>query len=175
MHDWQQSHGSYYADFMVTPVIVLTLALLSIPFGSDRPALIAAFVAGLVLWTFVEYWTHRALFHHVFRRAHDLHHIRPRGFDAAPWWMTMAIQAGLGVASIGVLGWSIGAGAFLGLEVGYFAYIAVHDRIHHGRKARSGHMARLARAHAIHHRGVEANFGVVTTAWDRVFGTYDPR
>lgn len=175
MRDWQQSHGSYYADFMFTPVILLTLALLSIPFATDRVVLVAAIVAGMVLWTLAEYWIHRSLFHRVFKRAHHLHHIRPRGYDAAPWWLTMAIQAGLGAAFIAVLGWSLGAGLFLGLEVGYFAYITVHDQFHHGRKARSGHMKRMARAHAIHHRGVEANFGVVTTAWDRIFRTYDPR
>jgi sterol desaturase/sphingolipid hydroxylase (fatty acid hydroxylase superfamily) len=29
--------------------------------------------------------------------------------------------------------------------------------------------------HAMHHHGVEANFGVVTTFWDRVFHTYQAR
>lgn len=169
--DYQQSAGSYYADFYITPVLMLA----ALGFAGPHVArFLALALAAFITWSFTEYWIHRALFHHVFKRSHDLHHIRPRGFDAAPWWLTLLVQLLLALALIGGLG-TVGAGLFLGLEGGYLAYIVAHDRIHHGPKATRGWWRKAARRHAIHHRGLEVNFGVITAVWDRAFGTFDGR
>jgi sterol desaturase/sphingolipid hydroxylase (fatty acid hydroxylase superfamily) len=66
------------------------------------------------------------------------------------------------------------AGALAGLALGYLAYIAAHHAIHHWRIAPGHVLYALKIRHAMHHRGDEVNFGVVTTLWDRAFGTYRP-
>lgn len=169
MKDWHQTKTSYYADFLITPTLIVIAFSLGI---ESTINLLVSIGVGFVAWTLAEYWIHRYLFHVIFRRGHWMHHIRPRAYDAAPAWLTAGIQMAL-LGSALMLG-PIALGLFVGLEIGYFAYITVHDAIHHRhpRKAR-GWLKRRARAHAIHHRGKEVNFGVASSFWDRVFGTFD--
>lgn len=166
--DWRQSKRSYYADFLITPTLIVTAFLFTLPLTI---ALAVVIFAGFLAWTFAEYWIHRYLFHVIFRRGHWLHHIRPHGYDAAPAWLTAGIQLAL-LGTFSLFG-EIGLALFVGLEAGYFGYISVHDAIHHHRP-RHGWLKRRARAHAIHHRGKEVNFGVAFSFWDRIFRTYDP-
>lgn len=161
------SRTSYYADFFLVPLLVL-VALACAARGS---AFIFAGLAAVVLWTFAEYWIHRVLFHHVFRRAHNLHHKRPKGFDAAPTWLTALLHLALLTGLPLLFGSAVGLGLFIGLEVGYYSYIVVHDKIHHGGKL-TGRWLRRARLHGLHHGGAEANFGVTSHLWDHVFRTF---
>jgi hypothetical protein len=164
--DWNQSRAAYYFDFALVPALMLAVL---IQHHSGYTAAGAAL--GFALWMYAEYWIHRALFHHVFAQAHNLHHKRPRGYVAAPVWLTLIVHVPLCGAALS-LGNGLAAGIFVGLEAGYLAYIVVHDRIHHGPKILPRWLARRARLHDLHHKGVEANFGVVSSICDRLHGTH---
>jgi sterol desaturase/sphingolipid hydroxylase (fatty acid hydroxylase superfamily) len=163
--DWNQSRAAYYFDFALVPALMLAVL---IQCHSGYTAAGAAL--GLAIWTYAEYWIHRLLFHHVFARAHNLHHKRPRGYVAAPVWLTALVHGPLCIGAISLGG--LAAGIVVGLEAGYLAYIVVHDRIHHGPKILPRWLARRARLHDLHHKGVEANFGVVSSICDRLHGTH---
>lgn len=165
--DWNQNKLGYYADFAIAPLVVLVALAIFYHGGIAVLGLFA--LAGFFGWTFAEYWIHRVVFHHVFQAAHHLHHRRPRGYVAAPVWLTTAVHLVL-AAAFTQCG-PAGLGLLLGLEAGYLAYIVTHDRMHHS-KPRSGWLYGRAQLHAMHHHGAEANFGVITSLWDRVFRTY---
>ena len=64
----------------------------------------------------------------------------------------------------------------LGSSIGYALYGHLHELIHRD-PGLARHLApRLYRHHMLHHRtrreGDEHNYGVLTTFWDRLFGTY---
>lgn len=166
--DWQQSPASYHFDFYLAPLLGAAACAVALFDPNLHPSFIPGVVLGFVLWTFLEYWTHRLLFHRFMRRAHDLHHERPGGYDAVPPWMTAPIHLALGaVACLS----SATLGGFSGMELGYLLYIWTHDQIHHG-TARGAWLHKRWQHHLIHHRGLEVNFGVALFWWDRLFGTY---
>lgn len=165
--NYTQSKVSYYADFVLVPVLAATA---SAHMGSVQ---YLSLPVGIALWSLMEYLIHRELFHRVMKREHWMHHIRPAGYVAAPWWITGTLHLTAFVSAF-LTGW---LGLFVGVEVGYFAYIMTHDAIHHEGDFYRGTATwfgwRIA-LHDVHHRGVEANFGVVSSVWDKLFGTHCP-
>lgn len=163
---WTQSKISYYADFVVVPFLIGW----ALPYIETARGL-ALIPAGFITWTLVEYLIHRYIFHNVMRHAHWMHHIRPQGFVASPSWLTGAFHFG----ALTAVFYAHAYGFFVGLEAGYYAYIVTHDRIHHAHYVfQHTWLYRRVRLHDVHHRGVEANFGVVTSFWDHAFDTYCP-
>ncbi|WP_158509761.1 sterol desaturase family protein [Methylobacterium sp. AMS5] len=155
------SRLAYYADFVSMPALALALILFG---GATLPGI----ALGLVAWTLAEYVIHRVLFHRLplFKAGHDEHHAKPSGRTGVTSWHSLLV--------FGVLFLALPAGVLAGLALGYLAYIAAHHAVHHWRIAPGHVLYGLKIRHAMHHRGDEVNFGVVTTAWDRVFGTYRP-
>lgn len=171
--EWTQSVAGYYLDFVAVPILMLLVLGTGLAFGPSLGLVIGA-AAGFGIWTFLEYWIHRELFHHVMRREHWLHHKRPRGFVSAPWFVTLPLHFLTLGALWGSLGHQWGSGLFLGLEFGYMGYVVVHDMIHHGKRL-SAYIKRRAALHDAHHtHASEKNFGVASSFWDHVFGTYQP-
>ena len=153
------SRLAYYTDFVAIPALVLLLVAVG-------GASFSGMLIGLAAWSLAEYLIHRFLFHRlpVFREAHDEHHAHPSGRTGVTSWHSLAIFGALFlVLPIGVLA---------GVALGYFGYITAHHAVHHWRIGPGHPLYALKMRHALHHRGVEANFGVITTAWDRLFGTY---
>lgn len=163
--DWHQSKLSYYLDFALVPILMI-VAFFMTPLSSVSAGLAAI---GFAAWTLVEYWMHRVVFHRCMRRAHWTHHVRPRSYIAAPAWITLPIHA-----AIFATYWAADLLSFyIGFEAGYLGYICVHDRIHHCDRAKllRGWLQHRYRLHMMHHRGLEANFGVITSFWDWAHGT----
>jgi sterol desaturase/sphingolipid hydroxylase (fatty acid hydroxylase superfamily) len=182
---------AYYADFVTIPMLAIVAALVGMsPKQFSAPAVaaaiaaawreghevtaVAAFGAGYLAWTLAEYLIHRFVFHRLYRRAHGAHHRRPDDyFGAQPWQALFGNAAAYGVL-VALFGAALGACAAIGLFAGYLAYVFIHDRIHHeslDRRPRSWFVRQRA-AHALHHSGVEVNFGVVHPLWDIVLRTY---
>ncbi|GLS44352.1 sterol desaturase family protein [Methylobacterium brachythecii] len=153
------SRLAYYADFVTMPVLALVLIALG-------DATMHGVIAGILLWTLAEYVLHRWAFHALpfFKPAHDEHHAKPSGRTGVTSWHSLAVFGGLALV--------LPAGILAGFVIGYLAYITAHHAVHHWRIAPGHLLYALKLRHNAHHRGVEANFGVVTTVWDRVFGTY---
>lgn len=172
--NFSQTRLSYYSDFALVPLLVLLCA----PYGTWAWAPV-----GYMLWTFSEYAMHRWIFHRAMRAQHWIHHIRPTGYVAVSGLQSAAIHVVLmlGAFLVGPPLDALGAavGLFIGYELGYLFYIIVHDNIHHGRPLMMAPVSRFGdwllwrrRLHDVHHRGVEANFGVVHSWWDKALRTY---
>lgn len=170
--DWTQTKFNYYLDFVLVPSMVLFTLWCAMAYGNSLPQFVAALPIGAATWSLLEYGIHRFLFHRAFKPEHWLHHMRPAGYVAAPAWITAAAHVSAFCAFLGSFGTSTGSGLFIGLEAGYFAYIYVHDRIHHQHFKPGGWLRQKWKMHMLHHGGAEVNFGVVTQFWDHVFGTF---
>lgn len=151
--------------------------------GLSALALAALVLAGLAIWTLLEYWLHRKLFHWepdnaIGRRVHfiihGIHHEHPND----PLRLVMPPAASLPLAGLFlalfvlVFGTPHALPIFAGLLIGYLGYDYTHYYLHHmvprttlGRKLREHHM----RHHFQDHR---YGFGVSTPIWDYVFRTH---
>jgi sterol desaturase/sphingolipid hydroxylase (fatty acid hydroxylase superfamily) len=142
------------------------------------------FVVGAAVWTLAEYWLHRLLFH--WRPAgefgermhfvlHGVHHKWPR--DRFRLVMPPAASMLLFWLFLGAWVLLMGAHAYAfhaGFVAGYIFYDLSHYYMHHGHPT-TAWMKALRKHHMVHHSPKlqhEKKFGVSTTLWDHVFGTY---
>ncbi len=160
--------------------------------GLSVPLLVLVCALGVLTWTFTEYVLHRFVFHvspsnavskFVYFYSHGIHHQYPDDFYRLV--MVPIISAPLAVAFVAlfhaVLPVPVAHAAFSGFALGYLGYDYTHFATHHVRPPRAKWLApfaswlRTARRHHLCHHFDNHNcgFGVSTTLWDRVFGTYD--
>jgi len=167
---------SYYADFVVYPVVIAALAAYAL---WRAPAawylLIIAFLSGVAIWTLVEYVLHRFVLHHVpyIKDMHDAHHEDQLALIGTPIWISLAIMVVVVLVPLSLMTeFHIAIGLACGLMFGHFWYGGVHHILHHW-KIEPGTLAfRLKRRHMLHHHFDEmGNFGVTSGFWDVVFGT----
>jgi 4-hydroxysphinganine ceramide fatty acyl 2-hydroxylase len=147
---------------------------------ADWIAVLASFTTGVFVFTFIEYGLHRWLFHTPGTFAapsHEEHHYSPRDLSALPFFLS-----GLGTFMVGTyasLMISTPLAFFLagGTHATYFVYGAIHQLGHLVRPSdvRSKWLRARWAAHADHHAHPDRNFGVTTSFWDHVFGTYHPK
>lgn len=140
-------------------------------------------IAGIVAWTFVEYWLHRTFFHwepdtkwgpKLHFLVHGVHHTWPR--DKYRLVMPPAVSITLFVVFLAL--WYLvfqqyGLAFHAGFVIGYMIYDLTHYYLHHG-KPKSTYFKKLRRHHMSHHfnqKFAEKRFGVSTRFWDRVFRT----
>jgi sterol desaturase/sphingolipid hydroxylase (fatty acid hydroxylase superfamily) len=166
---------AYYTDFGVYLLAVLLFPGLLIHYmpSSLREELALAVVAGLVMWSLIEYAMHRFVFHGVepFQSLHAEHHRRPLALIATPTLVSVSLIVVLvWLPAILVAGFWLGSGTTLGVTIGYFVYGVLHHGVHHWR-AKGTWMRQCKRQHAIHHHNPRVNFGVTMLWWDRVFGS----
>lgn len=173
LSNYALSRRGYYADFWTVPFATSIAVIWLFSLHTVTAEVFAsAILAGLIAWTFIEYVVHRWGFHGFMSKEHRLHHIHPNDFIGFSPVGTAIIGAMSFWALTYALGPVIGVGLLVGLVIGYFSYIAVHDRMHHGHFARDSFLAKLNAAHEYHHRRFKVNFGVTSPFWDIVFGTY---
>jgi sterol desaturase/sphingolipid hydroxylase (fatty acid hydroxylase superfamily) len=162
---FRRTPREYYADFFITPPITLVLLCLSL---TDVDWLWPLkFGAGVLLWTFYEYFAHRFISHQVpmFREAHALHHRAQRDYIALHPVMTLAIYGCFWM----LFGFGYGAMS-VGFSSGYVFYSIAHTSFHYATIEPGHFLYGLKMRHVLHHRS-EANFGVTSGLWDRVFRT----
>jgi sterol desaturase/sphingolipid hydroxylase (fatty acid hydroxylase superfamily) len=144
-------------------------------------------VAGLLLWTFVEYSLHRFLFHYeprtermkrAFFLFHGVHHAQPQVKTRLVMPFPISIPGALLFYGLlyGLLGVWMGAPQWVnpltaGFMVGYLAYDLIHYATHHF-QMRSGPAKFLKRYHMAHHfKSPRTRYGVSSPLWDYVFRT----
>lgn len=139
----------------------------------------AAFVGGLVLWTFLEYVLHRFAFHErkLGKRAareHLRHHAKPDYFATWMHKLTLAVPI---LGALGGGGYLLAGVGGLGLVFGTVCGWQMYEVIHRGTHVRApfGRYGEWARAHHLHHhfQSPKMNHGVTTPVWDWVFGTLE--
>lgn len=168
--NWNVPRWQFVADFYLVPLYIAATLATAFTLATPQLDWLGYFVAGLLAWTLVEYSMHRFLFHTVYWREHGAHHAWPLKWIGVAPWFTGAGFLVLYLATVQSLdGIGRGGVAFAGYLVGYYAYIGIHWLIHH---TASPLVAKLRAAHELHHKGVDANFGVSTNLWDHVFRSY---
>ena len=192
----QLSKLSYYADFVVYPLVLLILTALGfshlLGIGGthwvgdahwvggaqwlDGLRWLGAGIVGLVFWTLLEYALHRVALHHMpyFSPMHGLHHASPLALIGTPTWMSVSILVSAVLIPAWLsLGFMVADGLTIGIMLGYFWYGTVHHVIHHRANDSSPSYFNDLRAwHLRHHYSPKnGNFGVTTRFWDHVFGT----
>lgn len=164
-NQWKMSSLAYFLDFFTAPLFVLAALYLG-PFHWVQA------VCGLLLWSLIEYLTHRFLFHIWYRREHWTHHVDELAYIGISGWTTSAVYAALLV-----LAWATQlTSAYAGLVAGYLLYISLHYVMHRPSHWCYRFIPLLVASHDLHHhKGIEKNFGVSSPLWDFVFGTYIAR
>ena len=174
----QLSKASYYSDFVIYPVVVIAL----VGAGSSHLTWITAreglssCIAGMLLWTLLEYGLHRIALHWMplFSPMHALHHGAPLDYIGTPTWVSVSVWLGLVLVPLWLFaGFAVASGLTVGIMLGYWWYGIVHHVIHHrtNESSPSYFMERRAWHMRHHYSPRRGNFGVTTTIWDHVFGT----
>lgn len=136
---------------------------------------LALVLAGLVLWTLLEYLLHRVLLHRVepFRRWHQDHHQWPQQPIRVPLLFTLPLLAALTGLPLLLLGGSVSAAPLVfGLVLGHVLQENAHDRLHRGPGKPGSWVERRRLAHRFHHLDDDSvEFGTLSGFWDRVLGT----
>lgn len=167
--------------FVYVPFVIL-LGFLSL--RAFSPAMVvAAALVGYFVWTLIEYFGHRYLFHaelpgswgaRLHFLIHGVHHIHPN--DPLRLVMPPLLSAPIMLIALLVtwlvFGLPLGYPFLMGFIIGYLGYDMVHYYVHHAEpKTRLG--LTLRRLHMLHHfRDPERAFGVSVPWWDYVFRTH---
>jgi sterol desaturase/sphingolipid hydroxylase (fatty acid hydroxylase superfamily) len=169
-----QTPANYWGEFALDIPLGAWLVLYGLHHPEASPALaVFTFLVGLFLFSFVEYFFHRWLFHGsipIMVEGHRQHHRNPLGYSSLPFFLPALVLLGLLalfdlLLPTGYAALLIGAVAF-----GYVAYGVGHFLIHH---LRFRHRLALQWAgnHLTHHHHPTTNFGVTSPLWDRIFST----
>jgi sterol desaturase/sphingolipid hydroxylase (fatty acid hydroxylase superfamily) len=168
------------------PVIIFVPAIVALEiWGLSKVSLLAMVGLGLlgyVLWTILEYWLHRIVFHfepedgwgaRLHYIIHGVHHDHPN--DPLRLVMPPAVSVPLALLFFAlfyvVLGPTLTPGVTAGFLAGYLIYDMTHFYVHHGQP--SNRLARFLRErHMRHHfQDDRRGFGVSAPYWDDVFRT----
>ncbi len=173
----EHSKAAYWADFGLYALAIAVLVLfLFMSAESIGFVPMAGFVfLGLLVWSFLEYTIHRFVLHKVepFKTWHALHHHRPRALILAPTILSSALIGLLIFTPVYIFSSAVPATAItVGLLIGYLGYAFMHHAIHHW-PASQDLLRNRKRMHSLHHRqSVPTNFGVTSSLWDHLFGSY---
>jgi len=172
------------ANYWAVMLSDLAAALIFLALGLHRfsgPWVVAGGVVlvACLFWGLLEYVVHRWVLHgppSLARRGHAQHHAEPRALISTPLFVIMVVA----LAIWGLLGLVLPAGLaallVFGLYAGYNYFALVHHWQHHRGNDLAGvvYLRRLERRHHLHHHRQVVNFGISTTMWDRLFGTFQP-
>lgn len=141
------------------------------------------FAAGLLTWTFAEYWVHRYIYHvktdkkwllKIQHMGHGIHHQYPKDptrLAMPPVPALLLLSVFYGLFWLVMRGYAIAF--FPGFLFGYVLYISLHYMQHILKPPKFGPLNRLWKFHTLHHYKYPETkaFGVSTKLWDIVFGT----
>lgn len=174
------SAANYWLALVGDVVIAGAFLVLGVRlFSGSLVEAVVATVAGFAAWGAIEYGVHRWVFHgppSLARRAHARHHADGTALISAPVFTSGALAVGMfAILSVAL---PSGHAAFVvfGLYAGYNHYALLHHLLHRRRAlmARVPFLARLEQAHHFHHVHGAANYGVSTSWWDHLLGSYQP-
>jgi len=168
------------------PVLIFVPAIVALEvWGLSRVSLLATValgVLGYLLWTVLEYWLHRIVFHfepedgigaRLHYIIHGVHHDHPN--DPLRLVMPPAVSVPLALLFFalfyGVFGPRLAPGVGAGFLTGYLVYDMTHFYVHHGQP--HNRVARFLRErHMRHHfQDDTRGFGVSAPYWDDIFRT----
>jgi sterol desaturase/sphingolipid hydroxylase (fatty acid hydroxylase superfamily) len=165
---------NYWAEFVID--LAVAVAFVSYGFISHQVRIVpglSIFVLGLFMFTFIEYFFHRWLFHgrvKLLEQGHTAHHDDPMGYDSLPFFVPALVM--LGFAGLLSLFMPLAYNLLLcsAMLFGYLSYVLSHFAMHHWRPV-NRYGRRWAALHHIHHYHPDYNYGVTTPLWDIILGT----
>jgi sterol desaturase/sphingolipid hydroxylase (fatty acid hydroxylase superfamily) len=175
---FSKCHGSVPIIFY-TPIIGGAIYLAATRGVLSAVEIAGGVVAGVAIWTLVEYWLHRLVFHyersprlHYF--LHGIHHAYPN--DRLRLVMPPGASFSLAVAFFlimwGLVGFEWALPTYAGLGIGYLWYDTTHWWTHVA-KPKTAYGRFLRKHHMLHHfKTPDRRFGVSTPLWDYVFRTH---
>ncbi len=176
---------------IAVPLSIFLIYAMSLLFWSIKHTLlptwltVSMFILGFFIFTWVEYITHRYLFHmSTFTAArakiqyliHGVHHEFPKDKDrlAMPPLLSVTIATLLLLVFRLILG-DLAFSFLPGFLVGYAAYLGIHYMVHVFQPPKNIFKI-LWINHSIHHyKHGEHVFGVSSPLWDFIYGTMDTR
>jgi sterol desaturase/sphingolipid hydroxylase (fatty acid hydroxylase superfamily) len=172
----RQGPLGYFADMVVSPLLAGGLSSFALTHFTNYALLrwLAMVLLGAALWTFIEYTTHRVIYHRVaaFKKYHEAHHADPQAYIGAPPLLGASVVLLISFLPVATFAPALATGLCVGMLTGYTVYLLVHHAIHFRKPTPGTYLYRARLYHAAHHyRNDEGNFGVTTSFWDRVFGT----
>jgi sterol desaturase/sphingolipid hydroxylase (fatty acid hydroxylase superfamily) len=171
------SRINYWTAYAVDFLCPTVLGYVSLRQRDPSPVLLVCFCMGALAFSFVEYGMHRWYFHArgtLAGTVHAGHHQHPRGPAALPWFSSAAVSAVALWLLSAVLSEAVASSFLCGLLAAYLWYVTLHHLQHSVRirHVPTRWLKRRWAAHAWHHGRSNVNFGVTTSLWDRVLGTY---
>ena len=130
-------------------------------------------VSGWLLWTLLEYFLHKWLYHDIgspIRDGHTIHHDEPQALLGVPWYFTAVVIVAAYYGLSYITNPAITGAVMAFTWLGYIGYCAMHHALHHARWINRWFM-NLRRHHLLHHAKDNVNWGITTDLWDRVFRT----
>jgi sterol desaturase/sphingolipid hydroxylase (fatty acid hydroxylase superfamily) len=168
------TRANYWAEVVVDSALGIALLVMGARLGAGGVLGVTLAVAlGLFVFSFIEYFFHRWMFHtHIplFEQGHRKHHENPLGYDSLPFFLPAMVLVVLTALLGAVLPTGFALVLMGAVTMGYVVYGLSHFAIHHMR-FKQAWLRRWAGAHQIHHFHPETNFGVTTLFWDDVLGT----
>jgi len=170
------SHVHPATPFVIYIPVVATLLYFAVASGVAALELTAAFVVGVVFWTFIEYFLHRFVFHipqtnKVFKAiyfySHGIHHDAPR--DATRLVMPPGASIPLAVGFFFLFRW-LSPSYYLPFLAGFIAGYVIYDFLHfavHFFQFKNSYFKWIKRNHMMHHyRAPTKNYGFTSPVWD---------
>ena len=177
----------FYVPLIIyLPVIgyMVYLALAQYNMPAQQFALLL--VSGLIVWTFVEYFLHRFVFHFVPKAQwalrlhfifHGVHHDYPNDLKrlVMPPSASIPLATGFFFLFKALLPANAVYAFFPGFIGGYLVYDMTHYAIHHF-NFKGGFLKRIKQHHMLHHyQDPSKGYGVSSDLWDKVFGSGFPK
>ncbi|MBL8266136.1 sterol desaturase family protein [Steroidobacter sp.] len=171
------SRSNYWLSYALDVVVPLLLVFAGSRHASTFASAAASVAAGIFAFTLIEYAVHRWLFHWnvtFMVRIHAVHHRTPNELAALPFFSAPGALFLLWLLFTALLGEPIGSYFVAGIAAGYVWYAVLHH-LEHSEWIHRPALRWLRKRygmHVVHHRHDDRNFGVTTSFWDHVFGTY---
>lgn len=159
---------AHFLDFLLFPLAAVIFTVTDPQ--AWQPQWIAIGLAGIVAFTYIEYWVHRVVLHRLlWHGKHERHHRHPEEYTVFPFW---ALPLGFGIF-YSITSRLTGSNAlFVGAVLGYLWFITWHHVMHHVDLTRwPRFVQRYAAWHMRHHDGAPFNYGITHPLWDILHGT----
>ena len=169
-----RTRTNYWAEFLIDGLLAVAMISTGIILHpSGWPTIVETLLAGLLIFSFMEYSFHRWPFHNsqsVLAQGHAAHHQNPLGYDALPFYLPALIFSALFLLFALFIPWSYALLLVGAMTLGYILYGSSHFIIHHYR-FKSRFLRHWAAFHHIHHVHPDKNFGVTSPLWDILLNT----
>lgn len=173
-HSRVSAHATFWRNLAADASVGAAFAMFGVvQFEGSALHAMAIVTFAIIAWPLIEYVVHRWLMHGPIAatsREHLVHHARPditfttplmaHVYVSLPWWIVLSLITSMATAAL----------LMSGVYAGYVWFRLVHRVVHfHPHVRWFGHSLRV---HEAHHARPDHLYGVTTSLWDRVFGTF---